>query len=86
MDKNKNSLIDPITLSLIRNSLSSIADEMATTIVRTAYSTVIRDCMDFSTALCDEEKHVDIPEREHPLDDYTIAELDKYQENWEIIH
>ena len=53
MDKNKNNLIDPITLSLIRNSLSSIADEMANTIVRTAYSTVIRDCMDFSTALCD---------------------------------
>ena len=53
MDKNKNNFIDPITLSLIRNSLSSIADEMANTIVRTAYSTVIRDCMDFSTALCD---------------------------------
>lgn len=40
----------------------------------------------FSTALCGEEKHVDIPEREHPLDDYTIAELDKYQASWEIIH
>lgn len=46
---------DPITLGLIRNYLSSVADEMANTVVHTAYSTVIRDCMDFSTALCDPE-------------------------------
>ena len=45
--------VDPITLGLIRNALSSVADEMANTVVRTAYSTVVRDCMDFSTALCD---------------------------------
>jgi N-methylhydantoinase B len=45
--------IDPITLGLIRNFLSSVADEMANTIIRTAYSTIVRDCMDFSTGLCD---------------------------------
>ncbi|MFN0170014.1 MAG: hydantoinase B/oxoprolinase family protein [Bryobacteraceae bacterium] len=45
--------VDPITLGLIRNYLSSVADEMANTVIRTAYSTVVRDCMDFSTALCD---------------------------------
>src|SRR5215831_17926086 len=45
--------IDPITLGLIRNYLSSVADEMANTVIRTAYSTIVRDCMDFSTALCD---------------------------------
>jgi N-methylhydantoinase B len=45
--------VDPITLGLIRNYLSSIADEMANTVIRTAYSTIVRDCMDFSTALCD---------------------------------
>jgi cysteine synthase A len=39
----------------------------------------------FSTALCGEEKHVDIPDREHPLDPYTIEQLDIYQDNWEII-
>jgi cysteine synthase A len=39
----------------------------------------------FSTELCGEEKHVEIPEREHPLDEYTTAQLDKYQANWEII-
>lgn len=39
----------------------------------------------FSTPLCGVEKHIEIPEREHPFDDYTIAELDKYQSGWEII-
>ena len=45
--------IDPITLGLIGNQLSCTANEMANTVIRSAYSTVIRDCMDFSTALCD---------------------------------
>ena len=39
----------------------------------------------FSTELCGEMKHVEVPEREHPLDEYTTAQLDKYQSSWEII-
>jgi cysteine synthase A len=39
----------------------------------------------FTTPLCGEEKHVDIPEREHPLDPYTVEQLDRYQKAWEII-
>jgi cysteine synthase A len=39
----------------------------------------------FSTPLCDVEKHLEVPEREHLLDERTIAELDKYQAKWEII-
>ena len=39
--------VDPVTLGLIRNALSSVADEMANTVIRTAYSTVVRDCMGF---------------------------------------
>ncbi len=39
----------------------------------------------FSTPLCGVEKHIEIPEREHPFDDYTIAELDRYQGGWEIV-
>jgi cysteine synthase A len=39
----------------------------------------------FSTELCGEPKHVHSPEREHPMDDYTRAQLDKYQSTWEII-
>ena len=31
------------------------------------------------------EKDIEIPEREHTLDDYTIAQLEKYQAGWEIV-
>ncbi|HUG64612.1 MAG TPA: hydantoinase B/oxoprolinase family protein [Gaiellaceae bacterium] len=44
---------DPVTQQIVSNALASIADEMATTIFRTAHSTVVRDGMDFSAALCD---------------------------------
>ena len=40
--------VDPVTLQIVGNALASIADEMATTIIRTAHSTVVRDGMDFS--------------------------------------
>jgi len=44
---------DPIAFELFKNSLFSIADEMALTICRTTYSGVLRDNMDFSTAFAD---------------------------------
>ena len=46
---------DPIALELFKNAIFAIADEMALTIVRTSYSGVIKDNMDFSTAFCDAE-------------------------------
>ena len=39
----------------------------------------------FTTALCGEAKHVDVPEREHPMDEHTRAELDRFQGGWEIL-
>jgi len=39
----------------------------------------------FSTPLCGVEKHIEIPEREHPFDEYTVIQLDKYQQGWEIV-
>ena len=39
----------------------------------------------FTTALCGEAKRVDVPEREHPIDARTRAELDRYQAAWEIL-
>ena len=39
----------------------------------------------FSTPLCGDDKHVEIPEREHPMDEYTKIELDKYQSSWDIV-
>ena len=44
---------DPIAFELFKNSIFSIADEMALTICRTTYSGVLRDNMDFSTAFAD---------------------------------
>ena len=44
---------DPIGFELFKNSLFSIADEMALTICRTTYFGVLRDNMDFSTAFAD---------------------------------
>ena len=43
---------DVVTREIIQNALASAADEMAATIYRTAYSTVVRDCLDYSTSLC----------------------------------
>ena len=39
----------------------------------------------FSTELCGSPKHVVSPERDHPIDEYTRGQLDKYQSGWEII-
>ncbi len=39
----------------------------------------------FSTELCGVKKEIEIPEREHPMDDYTREQLDKYQAGWVII-
>jgi cysteine synthase A len=39
----------------------------------------------FTTALCGEDKHVDVPERDHPMDPRTRAELDRYQAKWELL-
>ncbi len=43
---------DVVTQEIVAHALASVADEMATTIFRTAHSTVVRDVMDFSAALC----------------------------------
>lgn len=46
---------DPVTRELIKNTLGSIVDEMAYTIIQTAHSEIVKDVMDFSTACCDAE-------------------------------
>ncbi len=50
--------VDPITLEVIKNALGSLADEMALVIMRTAYSSIVRDSMDYSTGLCDRDGRV----------------------------
>ncbi|HJU16409.1 MAG TPA: hydantoinase B/oxoprolinase family protein [Stellaceae bacterium] len=44
---------DPIAFELFKNALFSVADEMALTIFRTTYSGVLKDNMDYSTAMFD---------------------------------
>jgi len=45
---------DPIEFELFKNALFGIADEMALTVFRTTYSGVLKDNMDYSTALFDD--------------------------------
>ena len=44
---------DPVEFELFKNSIFSVADEMALTIFRTTYSGVLKDNMDYSTAMFD---------------------------------
>ena len=44
---------DTFTAEVVRTALTSLADEMALSVLRTAHSEVVRDTMDFSTALFD---------------------------------
>src|SRR5216683_2557349 len=53
MTENATMISDPIEFELFKNSLFSIADEMALTIFRTTYSGVLKDNMDYSTAMFD---------------------------------
>jgi N-methylhydantoinase B len=42
---------DPFALELLKNALATLADEMALTVLRTARSFVVKEALDFSTAL-----------------------------------
>jgi N-methylhydantoinase B len=53
MIEHSTSLRDPITFEVVKNAFIALADELAITVVRTAHSQVVRDSMDFSTAICD---------------------------------
>lgn len=45
--------IDPVRLEVLKNAFDTVADEMALMLMRAAYSPIVRDSMDYSTALCD---------------------------------
>jgi N-methylhydantoinase B len=44
---------DPFLLEILKNAFEMIADNLAVTIMRSAYSEIVRESLDFSTALCD---------------------------------
>lgn len=45
--------VDPVTFEVVNNALVGVAEQMAATILRTSYSTVIREMLDYSTAVFD---------------------------------
>lgn len=51
----KHEAFDPITLEILWSRLISIADESAAALLRTAFSTVVRESNDFTTVLMDAE-------------------------------
>lgn len=54
----RNPFATGIAVEVVRNGLAAIADEMAISHTRAAYSSVVRDLLDFSTAVCDGEGRV----------------------------
>ncbi|MDA1280817.1 MAG: hydantoinase B/oxoprolinase family protein [Chloroflexi bacterium] len=50
--------IDPVTFEVLQNAMASVVDNMALTVLRTAHSGVVKDAMDYSTALCDRNGNV----------------------------
>ena len=51
--KNDHPAVSPITISLVWNNLVSIAEEMGSTLRRTAFSEAVREADDFSTGVFD---------------------------------
>ena len=50
--------VDPITFEVVNNALIGVADQMAATILRTSYSTVVREMLDYSTAVFDPQGRI----------------------------
>jgi len=46
---------DPITFEVIKSGLDSVADQMALVLMRSAYSPIVRDSLDYSTAVFDRD-------------------------------
>lgn len=47
--------VDPVKLELVKNAVGSVVDEMVLTVVRVAYSSIMKDTMDISSAFCDSQ-------------------------------
>ena len=47
--------VDPVRLELVKNAIGSVVDEMVLTVVRIAYSSIMKDTMDMSSAFCDRQ-------------------------------
>lgn len=55
MENSKQATIDPIMMEIVGYTFISIAEEMSVTLQRTAYSSIVREAMDYSTAVFNEK-------------------------------
>jgi N-methylhydantoinase B len=53
-----NSTVDPVVVEIIRNALTSAADDMNATLIRSAYTPLIYECGDCVVALLDDQHQV----------------------------
>ena len=53
LEDNKNFDCDPITTEIIRNSLNSAAEQMKKVLIRSAFSPIIYEVLDFASAIYD---------------------------------
>ncbi len=53
MDTPRSNAFDPVTLEILWSRLISIADESAAALLRTSFSTIVRESNDFATVLMD---------------------------------
>ena len=51
-------IVNPITVEIIRNALTAVADEMNATLIRSAYTPIIYEMKDCSVALLDADHSV----------------------------
>ena len=78
--------IDPIKFELIRNSLFFLVNEMALSLVRSSYSGILRDNMDFSTGIADRSgemvaQGLSLPLQFGPMPDAIAAVCNRWSEN-----
>ncbi len=76
--------IDPIAFELIRNALAAVVDDMTLTVVRTSYSSNLKNSMDFSTGFLNASGELVVqglclPLHLGSLPDAMAAVLNKYE-------
>ena len=62
-----NAVVDPITLEVIRNGMTAIAEEMSVVVMRSARSPLLREAGDLSSALTDADGHLIAQGRDIPM-------------------
>ncbi len=55
LEENANTSNDPITTEIIRNSLNSAAEQMKKTLIRSSFSPIIYEVLDFASAIYDKD-------------------------------